>query len=455
MGTAEDGQSETEEGEEAMMDNLNSGYHQESHDLEAILRRGFETKDLDYKGPCIWNEKEKKACCELVKDVLAIANAKGGFIVIGVSEIPTGFSWDGLTDEQCESFETSRLNRFIQNYTDPPINAHAVKYTSEDSRYVIIDIPRFSDTPHICQKDYPEVLEAGTIYVRTDNNESAPIKDSADMRAIVEHAVRNRSDQLLTSFRAILTGTSESLSGPSDIEQFTTQTGEAASHCNELVPSAATNLGFRETILHPARFDRLRFTMPDLEQMAETASVTYRGWPYIFYAEKRADCITHREDSLDMLLSHSEGFQFWRLHQSGCLYVNEMFQEDERTESRSKKVLGTVPFAYTCAEAVQCLVDLFTDRLADDESVRLHMRLHGVQGRTLAMVRGDSYASTPYQCEADQIVYDEQHPLADWRAGVIPHAIDILRHVHAKFNAPTPSDSEVAPLMQRLLNRQV
>jgi hypothetical protein len=193
--------------------------------------------------------------------------------------------------------------------------------------------------------------------------------------------------------------------------------------------------------------------MPDLEQMAEAASVTYRGWPYIFYTEKRADCITHLDDSLQMLLR--EAFQFWRLHQSGCLYVNEMFQEDGRTESRSQKVLGTVTFAYTCAEAVQCLVDIYTDRLADNESVRLRMRLHGVQGRNLAMVRGNSYHSTPYQCEADQIVYDEQHTLADWRAGVIPHAIDILRHVNEKFNAPAPSYNEVAPLMQKLLSRQL
>ena len=37
------------------------------------------------------------------------------------------------------------------------------------------------------------------------------------------------------------------------------------------------------------------------------------------------------------------------------------------------KVLGDITFAYTCAEAVQCLVDLYTGRLADDEIVRLEL----------------------------------------------------------------------------------
>jgi len=431
------------------------GPEQSVQDWETILRRGFESKELDYKAPYAWNESDKKSCCEIVKDILAIANTKGGFIVVGVSETSTGFSWDGLTEEQCESFETSRLNRFVQNYADPPINAHVIKHGSAGRNFVVVRIPRFPDTPHICQKDYPNVLAAGTVYVRTDNNESAPIRDSSDMRAIVEHAVRNRGDQLLASFRAILTSTPQPVSGPNDVEQFAAQAREAASHGNELIPKGAATLGFRETVFHPLRFERLRFTIPDLERMAEAASVTYRGWPYIFYTEKRSDCISHLDEGLEMLLDEPEAFQFWRLHQSGCLYVNEMFQEDERLQSRPERVLGTVTFAYTCAEAVQCLVDLYTDHLPDDEMVRLHMRLRGVQGRTLATIRGNSYHPTPYQCKADQIVYDRQHTLADWRAGVIPHAIDLLRHVNQKFNAPAPSHNEVAPLMQRLLSRQL
>ena len=145
------------------------------HDWETILRRGFESKELDYKRACAWSENDKKACCELVKDILAIANTKGGFIVVGVEETPTGYNWNGLSEQQCKSFETSRLNQFVQNYADPPINTHVIKHVSQASTFVIIEIPRFPDTPHVCQKDFPSVLAAGSLYVRTDNHESAPI----------------------------------------------------------------------------------------------------------------------------------------------------------------------------------------------------------------------------------------------------------------------------------------
>lgn len=422
---------------------------------ERILRQGFESKQLDYKAPCAWDEGDKKPCCEIVKDILAIANARGGWIVVGVSETSTGFAWDGLTEQQCESFETSRLNRFLQNYADPPINTHVIKYPSEDKNFVIIEIPRFPDTPHICQKDYPGVLAAGALYVRTDNNESAPIKSSADMRAIVEQATRNRADQLLASFRAVLTSTPQPVASSDALERFDDQVQDARARCEQLIPQDAQDLGFRETVFHPLTFDRLRFTIADLEQMAEAASVDYRGWVYMFYTLKRADLIRHLDDALEMTLNEAGRFQFWHLYRSGCLYVNEMFQEDEHAESRPKRVLGTLTFAYTCTEAVQCLVNLYAGRLADDETVRLQMRLRGVQNRTLASIFGNSYCPMPWKCNADQIVYEQQRALADWRAAVVPHAFEILKFVNQRFGAPEPSYNEVTAAMQRLLNRQL
>jgi predicted HTH transcriptional regulator len=68
--------------------------------LIEIVLRGYESKDLDYKGPIDWNEENKKASCRIVKDILAMANTGGGFLVFGVSEASAGFSWDGLSQDQ-------------------------------------------------------------------------------------------------------------------------------------------------------------------------------------------------------------------------------------------------------------------------------------------------------------------------------------------------------------------
>ena len=136
-----------------------------SSELVTIINRGCEAKDLDYKAPMPWDEADKKACCELVKDILGMANTLGGYIVIGVSELPDGYSQEGLTAAQADSFDTSRLNRFLQNYADPPINALLRKVKHAEKIFVVIEVPRFTDTPHVCQRDFPDVLRGTTLYV--------------------------------------------------------------------------------------------------------------------------------------------------------------------------------------------------------------------------------------------------------------------------------------------------
>ena len=96
--------------------------------LRNILCRGYESKDLDYKHPMAWDEADKSSCCGLVKDILAMANTRGGFISIGVSQQPLGYSFDGVSPDQAKTFDTTRLNCFLQAYADPAKLAGAGMY---------------------------------------------------------------------------------------------------------------------------------------------------------------------------------------------------------------------------------------------------------------------------------------------------------------------------------------
>jgi len=67
------------------------------NEIEQVIKSGRETKSLDYKGATAWDEGDKKACCSVVKDILAFANSGGGYIVVGVDEHGAGFNWTGVT----------------------------------------------------------------------------------------------------------------------------------------------------------------------------------------------------------------------------------------------------------------------------------------------------------------------------------------------------------------------
>src|SRR5438132_9863511 len=110
----------------------------------AVVHRGEETRDFDYKGPGSWSESDRRSCCELTKDILAMANTAGGTIVVGVSEEKHEFVFTGLDPEQANTWETTRLNSFVNGYADPPINCTLRKVACQEGLFVVIRVPSFT-----------------------------------------------------------------------------------------------------------------------------------------------------------------------------------------------------------------------------------------------------------------------------------------------------------------------
>jgi hypothetical protein len=406
-----------------------------------IIYRGYESKELDYKAACEWDEGNKKACCELVKDILALANTRGGWIILGVSEQDSGFSFDGITEKQASTFDTTRLNRFVQNYADPPINALIHKVEDKGRLFVVIEVPQFPNTPHICQKEYPSVLSAPVVYVRTDN--------------------KNRSDQLLSTFRSVLKY-GATAPEPADSDKFGRQIEESRTRCQQLNPHQKKSYAYRESVFHPVHFSEKKFELSTLKEMAKQASIDFRGWPFIFINDSRPD-VTHAiQDGYQTVLADPNPFiggddlHFWELRQSGLLFAKELLRTDTLVSVKGGQCF--VDFDDLCmsaAEAVHCLVKLYEGFLDDDETIRLRFALCGVQGRrlgstnTFRLLRGD------YECAIPEIAYQEQRPLAEWRAGLVDHAMAICKYVLVRFNWDLPNMGAARDLIEKLLARRM
>jgi hypothetical protein len=428
-------------------------------DLKILLQEK-ESKELDYKGPCDWNQLDKKEKCELVKDILSMANTKGGWLVIGVEETVNGFNRVGLRQEQAASFDTTKVNQFLNNYADPPINTSLKKIEYEGKLFVIIGVPLFEDTPHICQKEYPDVLSTPTIYVRTDNNESAPLKSSSDFRDIVETTVRNRSDLLLTSFRTILKhGPAEQK--PSAEEQIQKQLKETTTHCENLNPHASKGYGYIETIFYPSIFGKERFDFHRLRSIVERASISYTGWPFIFIARERQELTYNLEDGIETFLSDPDPFHggvelhFWRLYQSGLLYMKELLQEDSHLSQKGQDTfVDFVRLSQYAGKAIDCLVRLYDSELDEQEEVTLSFRLIGIKDRPLGSLDQRRFLSSCYISRLDSIHYLTKHPLVEWKAGLIDHALEICNYVFLRFNWNYPNIAESRKIIEEMFKRR-
>jgi hypothetical protein len=422
--------------------------------LRRILRKGYETKDFDYKGPVQWDASDKKDRCELVKDILAMANTLGGHIVIGVSEVPNGWNWEGVSDAQSKTFDSTKINAFVQTYSDPPINTRVHKVQDAGKNYVIIEVPRFPDTPHICQKAFPDVLADRALYVRTDNNESAPVRSSADFRIIIGRAVQNKSDELLQSIRSVIKG-SVGTSATTSPDEF----GKQIAGCREIfvkrnpLPNEEFHF-FLETAFIPANFVARRFDVSRLRKTLIDASVDFIGKPFLFTDMNQPNLLNVFEDGLESLWYTDDLFggkvlDFWRLYQSGLFYKKEL-----PWQALQQPNVAIYPdVAQYFGIAVDCLARLYEPLLDPIEAITFRATMTGTKGRR--MVNGSQGLPffADYTSQIPMIQVEQTHSLAEWKAGILDFAAEMMIEIQTRFNWIPQNDSGTKGIISRTLSR--
>ena len=93
-------------------------------DWKSIIYRGVESDELDYKAAQNWLQLPRSGKAKFVRHCLAMANTKGGYVVVGVGEDASGQPavFTGLTPEEAQSFDPTAVGSFINRYADPQID---------------------------------------------------------------------------------------------------------------------------------------------------------------------------------------------------------------------------------------------------------------------------------------------------------------------------------------------
>jgi CheY-like chemotaxis protein len=155
-----------------------------------LVHLGIETPSHDYKERIDLSSKSGRA--SLAKDVIAMTNSGGGTIVFGVAEPRPGeFVPQGLPEVVLASLETSRVNRAINDYVDPPVALTARRVQEGDQTFVLITVPPAKGSLALVKKQNDEAgLYPGRIYARTKAAESAEVRSSSELRELLEQLER-------------------------------------------------------------------------------------------------------------------------------------------------------------------------------------------------------------------------------------------------------------------------
>jgi CheY-like chemotaxis protein len=155
-----------------------------------LLDLATETQDVDYKREMC---PTRDGAAGIAKDIIAMANFGGGYLVFGFAEKAKGdFTPTGLDSKQLLELEVTTLNKAIREYIDPP---HAVKchrIQNNNHLFVVVEIPSANDSILLAKKQNDVAnLYPGRIYSRTTACESAEVRENYELRRIFERINSN------------------------------------------------------------------------------------------------------------------------------------------------------------------------------------------------------------------------------------------------------------------------
>ncbi len=371
-------------------------------EIIAIIRNSSETRNIDFKRAMHWTESTKCARFEILRDVAALANAGGGFIVFGRNE--PNFTTGTMSDAQVASFDPTKINNLVHQYLGPRIECQVETEIIEGDQIVVLRVPEFETSPLIftsegrcnqegCRKS--PLFNRADIFMRTKSQSSEKISDADDMRDLLKRGMLKAKDDLFATFQHFLSSP-QSVEQPAPVSAYDLEIEEA--NTNFFVPSVGPwlqHIGHFDMTVHPAIYIENRIALGDVPSKI-------RDFRYIIGRNGIA-CSVPFQENIDVQ-NVSKGCQAFihqgelrryesvALNTSGLYRVVRTFMEDfkpndERTRAELVETDRTL-WIDTFVEQVT-MFHLLARNIAryllkdPNEEVQIDLRIDGLRGRTV------------------------------------------------------------------------
>ncbi len=431
-----------------------------SERLESVIAEPREGIESDFKQAFPWKPKSKddsikKACIGLVKDVVALANTRGGQIYIGFREESGQFYPDGVPPDMLDKWETTIFCDYINTCVSPPIDASVRVEQHQGLYFVVISVPPFEVEPHLTLNKFSEHLDCGRILIRTAGAKTTVITEHHEMRIFLERAIQRRQDSLLGQIRTLFTSRQYGSEVAKPIEWFE----EKLAAVRAQLPTDLAATSYREVWAYPESLDQKLYAASELEDICRNASRNFTGMPFLYLPRKVVgkDHELYRIDGAletNMIETAFDRRVFWRFTTSGLFYHVHRTRrfEDER---------AMIDIDYLWREAalaIDCFVKLYEENLPDDERITFGIRWCNIKGRRLGNSDKQEHLDEIYAYNFKVRQPDVEHirtlPLIEWKTGLIDHAAETYEHFCHLFNFPGTRAEVVKPKIKKLFQHR-
>ena len=392
--------------------------------LKEVVYRGIESDELDYKAAQSWTALTRGGRGKIIRHLIALANNKGGFLVIGVGEDQAGRPslYTGVSDEECASFDPSSVGTFVNRCVEPPIDFTIERPLIDGKRFVIFIVKPFTQLPHVCCNSVDTELSTGVFYIRTPEASSRPAMRAIEMQQLIQRAMRNQRQQLARVLRGILYE-SGSLSSTSSESQFADMIDSSAEFFKRRKNPPKESVLFQLSLLPetPGTFD--------LTGLRKAAADAWRWNPGInFFEGENIENAYLTNVSLRFMAS--QGNWMWQLYKTGLFHCIGAFPPGSTIDGATLRAW--------CLCIANFLGRLCTALGWQEEQPLLRIELFNVENVSLVCP-----PDTPGTCKIGKIEFEFRRSAADLAAGSSAHAAKMLKSIGERFNL---TDSQIARL---------
>lgn len=315
-------------------------------DLDELLIEPRETLDVEVKEWLDLTDNGHRAL--LAKEIIALANHGGGYIVVGFEELSDGtFRAATPRPANLDAWAQDAVQSIVGKYIDPAIQCRVVHRALAGSAesYPIIMIPGGHRVPIRAKAGSPDGSKVvpHRIYIRRPGPSSEEPKTAEEWDRLIERCVQGRQGELLDAMRSIMAGVipSTATTEPTRLDELNEFSRIAVERWEGRVAALANDTPPRMPHGHydvgvaiDGTFDKK--SLSDLRDIISTAVRNHSGWPPFLtlnrapFSPKPADGAVEfwRGPDTDGSFDRPAHHDFWRISPDGLLFTRRGFQED-------------------------------------------------------------------------------------------------------------------------------
>lgn len=437
---------------EAPEQDISKGVPEMPVDWRELIYRGVESQTLDYKAAQNWHNLSRVAKAKFARHAMAMANTRGGYLVVGVGEDEKGnpTRYTGLTENQLRSFDPSDVGQFVNLFSDPSVDFDIVRPEVDGRYYAVFVIRRFNNLPHVSSDHCGDELQQGVFYVRTPDACSRSAYRASELHALVQRALRNQRELLGRMLRGVLY---EGRQYPEDDteQEFSRLLQESRATCRKWIgPRNLQRFATLELAAYPPdNFFSENVDLSELKKASASVAVPVGSdFPFSISGEDGDEVYFTNQALTSRCAVESEGrpekFYFWQFFRLGLLHHLSSLSQSPVAKQISYPLLVN-----RLGAAVEIIGELYSELGCEGEIMTLSITLGNAEGKYLTDL--DIDPSNEFRCYIPEVVVRKRRSVADLVSDPVEHAARWVREVCERFNLPSDQHPELRRRLQRLL----